>query len=498
MKSKNLILLILVLFVGMNTSYANNAKVKKIKYAKNVFYIGEAVKTDDGWKPKGKGVLHEINTYYNDPYKCTIEGIFDGEKVTDACIKFGNISSDQLEWLLSLTQLKEIPSTNEVFRGELSYTIPNPSKTEYRKTHITFTSGDFFLEDLKKSYDYAGPISIATPFEYIWTGKNGVKTLCLGKSSRVDRLFNLEEVDRLGLYEDKPYKALVSGYLDLRHGTFNARKGVKLVWEDGTYTYEEEDDDDNEDRVIHYPHLNTTISFWKADYYTKGYYYECVLKDGTYILRCREDEFNHWDEMAIDFGDTYYKGEIEIPGVKSFKDLALKCKDLTKEDISFKYGILVRGEYPWSRDMSRSDDLGHYYVTGDEVLEEYEDGKPRAQREAEEEARKLAEKKAQEEKDAREKAKKEAEEKARKQELTNKYGTRYANAILNREPLIGMTLEMLQEMNYEFELWGIMRSVSWQRTSKTNYNGVVIEHWEFVGYSVTLKNGKVIEINETL
>lgn len=478
MKAKNLILLMFALFMGMNALYANNTKVKKIKYAKNIFYIGEAVKIDNGWQPKGKGVLYETDTYCNYPYKSTIEGIFDGEKVTDACIKFGN------------TSVLKDPSTNAVFRGVLSYAIPNPSRTEYRETHITFTSGKFTLEG------YTEPISIATPFEYILTGKNDAKILCLSKSEHIDDLFNIEEVDRLGLYADKPYKALVSGYLDLRHGSFDIRKGVKLVWEDGAYTYEEEDDDDNEDRVIHYPHLNTTISFWKADYYTKHYYYECVLKDGTYILRCREDKFNHWNEMAIDFGDTYYKGEIEIPGVKSFKDLALKCKDLTKEDISFKYGILVRGVYPWSRDMSRSDELDHYYVTGDKVLEEYKDGKPRAQREAEEQARKLAEKKAKEEKDAKEKAEKEAKEKARKQELLNKYGSRYANAILDREPLIGMTLEMLQEMNYEFELWGIMHSVSWQRTSKTNYNGVVIEHWEFLGYSVTLRNGKVIEINE--
>lgn len=475
MKSKNLILLILALFVGMNASYANNAKVKKIKYAKNVFYIGEAVKTDDGWKPKGKGVLYEIDTYYND--KSTIEGIFDGEKVIDACMKFGNISP-----------MKEIPSTNAVFRGMLSYTIPNPSKTEYRETHITFTSGDFFLEDLKKSYDYAGPISIATPFEYIWTGKNGAKTLCLGKSSGVDRLFNLKEVDRLGLYADKPYKALVSGYLDLRHGSFDIRKGVKLVWEDGTYTYEEEDDDDNEDRVIHYPHLNTTISFWKADYYTKHYYYECMLKDGTYILPCREDEFNHWDEMAIDFGDTYYKGEIEIPGVKSFKDLALKCKDLTKEDISFKYGILVRGEYPWSRDMSRSDDLGHYYVTGDEVLEEYKDGKPRTQREAEEEARKLAEEKAKEEKWRQEEAKEKAKKEERKQFLINKYGTHYANAILKNEILVGMTYDMVGEIVYQ---------QGWEWKNRIKSNGSIIEQYESIfgtdTISITFRNGKVVD-----
>lgn len=482
MKTKNFILLIFALFVGMNTSYANNVQVKKIRFAKDIFYIGEAVKTDNGWQPKGKGVLHEINTYYNDPYKCTIEGIFDGEKVTDACIKFGNISSDQLEWLLSLTQLKEIPSTNEVFRGELSYTIPNPSRTEYRKTHITFTSGEFTLEG------YTEPLSIASPFEYILIGENDAKTLCLSKSNHIDELFNLKEVDRLGLYADKPYKALVSGYLDLRHGTFNARKGVKLVWEDGTYTYEEEDDDDNEDRVIHYPHLNTTISFWKADYYTKGYWYECVLKDGTYILSCREDEFNHWDRMAIDFGDTYYKGEIEIPGVKSFKDLALKCKDLTKEDISFKYGILVRGEYPWSRDMSRSDDLGHYYVTGDEVLEEYEDGKPRAQREAEEEARKLAEEKAKEEKWRQEEAKEKAKKEERKQFLINKYGTHYANAILKNEILVGMTYDMVGEIVYQ---------QGWEWKNRIKSNGSIIEQYESIfgtdNISITFRNGKVVD-----
>ena len=41
MKAKNFFMLILALFVGMNLSYANNVKVKKIKYAKNIFYIGE-------------------------------------------------------------------------------------------------------------------------------------------------------------------------------------------------------------------------------------------------------------------------------------------------------------------------------------------------------------------------------------------------------------------------------------------------------------------------
>ena len=477
--SLKVILLISALFVGMNTSYANNAKVKKIKYDPTIFYIGEAVKTDEGWQPKGKGVLYEFMS----SFKFTIEGTFDGEKVIDACMKIGNISPKE-----------EIPSTEAVFKGVLSYTIPNSSKTEYAYTHITFTSGEFTL----KSPD--GPISIVTPFEFnfavVSNARETWKTLCLGKSRDIDKLFDIEKVDILRLYANKPYKALVSGGLYLHEDVFEPYEGIGLVWEDGTSIQV----DKNRNKIIRYPHLNTSIflRFSRTEFFTNEYSarYHCVLKDGTSIFG-NEENFDS-KRMWIDFGDTYYEGSFKIQGINSFKELALGCNELTKEDISFDSGILVRGKTPWKEGSETFSREEPRYPESDAIIEEYVNGKTLAQREAEEEARVLAVKKAQEERDAKEKAQREAEEKARKQKLINKYGTRYANAILNSEPLIGMTLEMLQEMNYEIEIWGIMRSVSWQRTSKTNYNGVVIEHWEFEGHSVTLKNGKVIEINETL
>lgn len=467
MKAKNLILLMFALFMGMNALYANNTKVKKIKYAKNITYIGEAVKSDEGWMPKGQGALYII-VNYDETY--TIEGTFAGMKVTDANLKSGR-------------DIESSP-TLSVFKGTLFfYFNENPSKKEGRDINLRFTSGELKVKVDNSIGVFGSPVEadngiipmsipITTPLEYklkLGGGNTYEEVLWLSKCGFIDDFFDLKEIDRLGLYTTKPYKAKVRGKLYLNLGKFSPEQRYQLVWDDGT-KIEFQYKIDGNSMSIYYPLLKTRIRHYFSKY-DSNYYYDYAFKDGTTFTEREEKPFYH--SSKIDFGSTYYEGYFNIQGVNDCKTLAFKCKDLTREDIIFEKGRI-------------------YSKTDNSIIEEYVDGKTRAEREAEAQMRKLAE----EEKWRQEQAKKEAEEQARKQKLTNKYGTRYANAILNREPLIGMTLEMLKEMNYEFELWGIMRSVSWQRTSKTNYNGVVLEHWEFLGYSVTLRNGKVIEINE--
>lgn len=493
MKSKNLILLILALFVGMNASYANNAKVKKIKYAKNVFYIGEAVKTDDGWKPKGKGVLYilsknlppihdlESRIHYEGFYKCTIEGTFENNVVTDASLKptgyvypFERIAGDV------------------VFAGNLSYVVSNPSKKLDCDTHISFISGEF-----KARSGYIVPIS--SPIEYT-IGEFKRFTCEVTRNEYVDEKFGPESLDPLGLrFSDLNYKAKVWGELQIdnriKRLEIMAFEG-HLMWADGSSAKYEDQlkspwgevmNGEDDGYMAHYPQYNTTISAYGYGYEA----YQCVLKDGTVVMGTRLDE-----AVMVDLGDTYFRGKVEIPGVERFKSLAFNSNNLTKDDVTFKYGILVKGEKPYDANKGMVPyefKLGgtwksFEYVRGDEVLNLYIEGKTYAQWEAEEQARKLAEEKAKEEKWRQEEAKEKAKKEERKQFLINKYGTHYANAILKNEILEGMTYDMVGEIVYQ---------QGWEWKNRIKSNGSIIEQYESIfgtdNISITFRNGKVVD-----
>lgn len=88
---------------------------------------------------------------------------------------------------------------------------------------------------------------------------------------------------------------------------------------------------------------------------------------------------------------------------------------------------------------------------------------------------------------------KEREKEARRQELISKYGRKYGESIFNKEPMLGMTIEMIQEIHGS--KGSISRHLNYndEEITTISYGGVYILFGWTTYYKYTFKNNRLIE-----
>lgn len=336
-KIKGLVLL-LVLIAGINISYADNVKIKKIRYAMNVYYEGEAVKNDKEWQPKGTGTLH-----ISYPNSLKIVGHFDNTTISSA----------------NMVMLSKNP--HSVFEGELTFEIlPNSTNKLYKDIRLSFLSGYINFSNGYK-------MSVSSPLDYLINEKgeyvetNADVTSNKDLDSQISRHILFHGADPLYQHSGRDYIAKCKGGMFMEdNGLYFRRYEISQVtWGNGTFVLF------NDDTTKTYYSDNALFVFYKEG---KLFQFLCKLSDGTIIngyieymyVRDAEldmkligkpfyiSEIKCTDGRVLDnsknikFGDFYASpiNGATIKGVETIQELFANLSSLTKNDIAIQTGCL--------------------------------------------------------------------------------------------------------------------------------------------------------------
>ncbi len=336
-KIKGLILL-LVLIAGINTSYADDVRIKKIRYAMNVYYEGEAVKNDKEWQPKGAGTLHILY-----PNSLKIEGNFDGSIVSGA----------------NMVMLSENP--HSVFRGELTFEIlPNSTNKLYKDIRLSFLSGDI-------NFSNGCKMSVSSPLDYLinengeYVETNADMTSNKDLDSQISRHILFHGADPLYQHNGRDYIAKCKGSMFMENNGlyFRCHEISQVTWGNGTFVLFNGDTTKtiySEKAVFVYYKKSELFQFmYKLSDSTivNGYIEKMYVRDAEldmkligkpfYIskIKCADGRVLDNSE-GMNFNDFYATttNGATIKGVKTIQELFANISSLTKNDITIQYGCL--------------------------------------------------------------------------------------------------------------------------------------------------------------
>lgn len=334
-KIKGLILL-LVLIAGINTSYADDVRIKKIRYAMNVYYEGEAVKNDKEWQPKGAGTLHILY-----PNSLKIEGNFDSSIVSGA----------------NMVMLSENP--HSVFRGELTFELlPNSTNKLYKDIRLSFLSGDI-------NFSNGGRMSVSSPINYMINEESEYVEMSADMTSnkkldsQIARYIEFHGADPLYQHSGRDYIAKCKGRMFMKDNGlyFSYDEISQVTWGNGVSVFP----NDNATKTIYSE--NAAFVCYKKDLLFQFSY---KLSDGTIIdgyieyfrvrdsdsgligkpfyiskIKCADGRVLD-NSKGMNFNDFYATttNGATIKGVETIQELFANISSLTKNDITIQCGCL--------------------------------------------------------------------------------------------------------------------------------------------------------------
>lgn len=342
------ILLVTTMFIGLHTLYASDVKVKKIVYAQNIVYEGEAIQMGGTWTPKGLGTLRFSSSQVNPNFShFKIDGQFDNTKVTSS--------------VLTGTYSNEMARTFEgkAFEGELTFSITSEGKKSEGHISLSFEKGVLF-----------GFIKEFTPFciEY-GPQKNNYEVRTQGMLSNEINV-NIKKFDPYEIKTGVKFSSMADVVFYLGWGGHIGCPEVnikKVIWEDGAvaeakpllmvtrgntrwYAIEAEEDDyavvvegaavlaiyNENERAIYPIHMTNYAKMGFENHFSR------VLSDGTIIRGVHEDNTPHVKYVKCPDGQTFEgRGELGviIKGGETMSSLFAN-KSLTKDDIELYNGTL--------------------------------------------------------------------------------------------------------------------------------------------------------------
>lgn len=336
-KIKGLVLL-LVLIAGINISYADNVKIKKIRYAMNVYYEGEAVKNDKEWQPKGTGTLH-----ISYPNSLKIVGHFDNTTISSA----------------NMVMLSKNP--HSVFEGELTFEIlPNSTNKLYKDIRLSFLSGDINFSNGYK-------MSVSSPLDYLinengeYVETNADMTSNKDLDSQISRHILFHGADPLYQHNGRDYIAKCKGSMFMENNGlyFRCHEISQVTWGNGTFVLFNGDTTKtiySEKAVFVYYKKSGLFQFmYKLSDSTivNGYIEKMYVRDAEldmkligkpfYISKIKCADGRVLDNSKnIKFGDFYAPpiNGATIKGVETIQELFANLSSLTKNDIAIQTGCL--------------------------------------------------------------------------------------------------------------------------------------------------------------
>lgn len=336
MKKIYSLILLLAVIAGINTSYAENVKTKKIRYAMNVYYEGEAVENDKKWQPKGTGTLH-----ISYPNKLKIEGNFDNTAISEA----------------NMMMLSENP--HSVFEGELIFELlPNSTNKLYKDVRLSFLSGDI-------NFSNGFKISVSSPIDYMINEESEYVEMSADMTSnkeldsQIARYIEFHGADPLYQHCGRDYIAKCKGGMFMKDNGlyFSGNEISQITWSNGVSVFP----NDNATKTIYSE--NAAFVCYKKNYLFQFSY---KLSDGTIIngyieyFRVRDSDsgligkpfyiskIKCTDGRVLDnskgmnFNDVYATttNGATIKGVETIQELFAKLASLTKNDITILNGYL--------------------------------------------------------------------------------------------------------------------------------------------------------------
>lgn len=419
--------LIILLFSISIVSFA-----KPHKLAKGIAFEGEVINKE----PSGFGTLTIMQQDF-----ITIRGTFNGEKVSQATLQYGDGNSrkwDEDRYLYNILEgnftISHDKKWEQIAIGAPSVKIEGDENLNLGTINIKNDEGRFKIIDASKTVFYSSIPEIKNPHAISLLGYT-VKdclTECEFTFGRGNSGAHIVMVSSLG-------RIKFSDGATLKRNEYNSPSGDFLEAEDldrsdrtaFLLAFRLHDKEDNVYRLdigdwcFHYKQPKLTI------YYSDGSkYVGSVLLDSC-LKRSNCDNF----------GMDYYK----------------KIKSYTKNSLPYYSGI---------------------YTDSSGNKTEYIKGLTRAQVEAEEKKEELARQK--------EETQLKIEAAKKYNNLVKKYGEKYAKAIKNRKILVGMTMEMMKETRLYWK-------IQYEDRYSTVYKGYFYYGSKPYVY-VTLRNGKVTEV----
>lgn len=436
---KKISLIITLLFVLTTVSFA-----KQEKLAKGITFDGEVVNKE----PTGFGILTFTEQDYSKTIFLTIQGNFDGEKISKGTLKYDNRNSDIWNddtYLFNMLEGEFTISHDKKWEfieiGAPSVKVEGSEVLNLKTIRIENKQGKghFKIIEGSEGKTYSTIPKIANPSGISLLGYNAKECLteCEFKFGNWTSSPHILSIISLGIIKFPDGATLKKeSFLNV----FNSPSGDYMVTED----FERSDRPaflieftihDKENNV--YKLKRSNCSFYNKQPEISIIYSDGSKYEGSVLLESSLKRSN-----CENFGLDYYQ----------------KIKAFTKKSLNYYTGI---------------------YTDSSGNTTEYKKGLSEAQIQAN--------KRAEEEKEEIARQKKEEQRRIKHNELVKKYGEKYATAIERNKILVGMTREMMKQTKL---FW----SIHYEDKNCTVYKGSFSFAPKDIYVYVTLEKGKVTEV----
>ena len=350
----------MAIFVGFGTLHAANVKIKKIIYSQNIIYEGEAIKSGGAWIPQGEGVLYFSKENIFLPYLnpsvtyFRLSGIFNDKEVVSASLSTVEKKEISTRYVVGtymppknggvmigrkITNPTAVlyNDKDNVYKGDLSYSIDSDGKLYYGNIKITFEKGMLL-----------GGLEISNPIDVHYGHGVDMDNEGIDFSASATTCYEIELFDPIQFNRGVKYDAQVSGKLFVESEKIYADVNTeKIVWKDGCYAELKHYEKGRYVTYANYGDKGFAVYSVNLPEYPK---YECPfslkLNDGT-IVSGEHEHGTPYIKLIKCTDGRIFKGK-EKPGatIKGGENLnlLLKSKTLTKEDVTFVNGFLFDEE----------------------------------------------------------------------------------------------------------------------------------------------------------
>lgn len=322
-------------------TFANDVKVRKIKYAPNIVYEGEAIKSGNIWIPQGCGTLH----FGNGGSNFNIEGKFDGQEAESAHL---SMVEGYNQGVMIYRGLGEKCPTRTmchqdgvVYDGKLSFQIEPIANNTFSQISISFNGGYFLFPEFE-CIELLDTFTIKyNPLIYRETMPEIEFVEFRAKLSHSNYM---ELFDRCEIMSDIPYSCIARGKFCIFSDGFEcAIEELGVKWTNGGFSMIEHSEDSYYWIKTKYSEGNTLIYLEKADdddqYYM--FHFTRTLSDGTFVkgaFEKRQYEGEVLKTKLIKCADgRSFEGCVTITGSETLKAL-FSNETLTKNNIRFVSG----------------------------------------------------------------------------------------------------------------------------------------------------------------